>query len=269
MLPEQYGKTAEPTSYPRDHRRHQQDKEKDTSSRGLPPPLISPISDSGKSAKTPEGNLFRPYDKSLTNGLDNEHNVSMPMKYRTKLFESASEVPPKSQTLTEKELHSKEHAQKTLKQESDNVVNHRLHSDKVLTDNERWLPSNLTNHVNPTRSHDKFPSNSYPVKSEQDSVDSNKYSCLQSQGHERLQSRLDFDENRIREARANGTYCSDSDFDDEEELEQRRLDHLMFITTGLPLPLEKSQKKLKYLAILNLTSQDIKRGEIVCISHID
>lgn len=76
----------------------------------------------------------------------------------------------------------------------------------------------------------------------------------------KLRSKLDIEEDKLREARAKGMYSSDeSDFEDEED-EDKRNERLLLVASGPPLPMERSRKKMRYLGQLGITTTANRKG---------
>lgn len=75
-------------------------------------------------------------------------------------------------------------------------------------------------------------------------------------------SKLDLEEQKMRESRLNGSYVSDdSDSEDVTVQDERRRERLLLIANGPPCAIEKSPRKLKFLKHFGLTTNEI-RSEI-------
>ncbi len=80
-----------------------------------------------------------------------------------------------------------------------------------------------------------------------------------------IMSRLDIEEQKIREARQNGTYDSEDEEleeDEEDSKDERKRQRLLLISEGPPLPLEKPRQKMKFLNMFGLTTMDHRKGRL-------
>lgn len=74
-------------------------------------------------------------------------------------------------------------------------------------------------------------------------------------------SKLDLEEQKMRESRLNGSYVSDdSDSEDVTVQDERRRERLLLIANGPPCAIEKSPRKLKFLKHFGLTTNEIRSG---------
>ncbi len=78
-------------------------------------------------------------------------------------------------------------------------------------------------------------------------------------------SKLDLEEQRMREARINGSYHSDEEStsesgDDPTVSDERKKQRLLLISSGPPCKLDRSPKKLKYLNQFGLTTKQQRKG---------
>ena len=71
-------------------------------------------------------------------------------------------------------------------------------------------------------------------------------------------SKLDLEERKLSESRSNGAYCSDSDCDMNSDDDDSRN---LLISSGPPLQLDTSRKKMKLLKELGLTTHRRKKGK--------
>ena len=89
------------------------------------------------------------------------------------------------------------------------------------------------------------------------------YNFLHKEAAPTVISSLDYEEQKIRQARQNGTYESeesDSDNGDEFTKEERHRQRLLLISEGPPLKARKSRKKSTFLNMFRLTTTDNKKG---------
>ena len=249
-----------------------------SSERNGPPPLISPKP--GDLKPKSEGSLFRPFDsKFLTNGYDNQHHEKEKLIHHrgdldTKKLESErgfnvghlpydqkSIFPPSG----EKSLHSSKFGSSTSAFHSldsksvKDLSKHNTDSKNVQSTHSICSPlhhssqkesvpfttlhnSNQTPLIVPAYNAKNFMSSKHLFPESQ--------SCV---------SKLDLEERKLSESRSNGSYCSDSDCDmdceDNEDVKN------LLISSGPPLQLDTSRKKMTLLKELGLTTHRHKKGK--------
>uniref|UniRef100_T1J0M0 Genetic suppressor element-like domain-containing protein n=1 Tax=Strigamia maritima TaxID=126957 RepID=T1J0M0_STRMM len=146
--------------------------------------------------------------------------------------------------------------------ESEERLNSRLFEKKDQTNriaNERHhTPEAVVNNVavNAVNARD---SNSAPVVTSESTFAPAVTNGLEN-GSQQLVSKLDLEEHRLRMSRVNGTCrMESSESDDEENKAEKRRCQLLTIASGPPLKLDQSPKKLNFLGMFGLTTQQNKR----------
>lgn len=244
-----------------------------------PPPLVPPKSYDRdvKPAKTLDNNLFRPFDnKGLSNGVNNSHCVDYS---RSRLDTKICDKADTQSRYSSLDIVKKEHNDVFQKTIADaHSISRTSDSGLIIPDRnkvELTVPQVHRNHLlqqSPERikkemiskpKNDLIP-NHKPNMSLLFPFDDNFRQKLESQV-EHVVSKLDLDEKRLQASRAQGSCSSDSDFD-ESEVEEKRKEKLLLVTSGPPLKLHTPRTKMKFLANLELTSQGRKKGEFgVCM----
>lgn len=230
-----------------------------------PSPLVSPRSQTdshSRSSKHRDSGLFRPFDShQMINGYDNPLPSRMDRENRVCKSEGEDK-----KCATDQQLHDikyeKESRNPTLKSNSSSNAFHSLanHISKLETDAQI-----LSHSVTRDNSHSIVQSGySAPLN-----VPSYNASILQSHFHRSdpllgtqsqiCVSKLDLEaEKRKKSESQTENYCSDSecDFSNEEDNQERQL----LISSGPPLKLDTSPKKIKLLSELGLTTFSNKKG---------
>ncbi|KAK3580302.1 hypothetical protein CHS0354_003535 [Potamilus streckersoni] len=221
--------------------------------------------------KSPEsGGLFRPFDsKHVANSyngiLPNEPEIypgkgdnskssfrigSSPMKQKDNTQDIEKDI--SQDIFSKKESSLSNHIvrlESTLKPE--NLAEHNKDLFISSSNNKELPPLETLNNLNSSKLTDSSSICNFST---------NKESLYESQCGNREYSKLDFEEQKIQEARANGIYCSDSECEEEVMREEERsLQRLLLITTGPPMQLDTSAKKMKLFKAIGLTSHQRRK----------
>ncbi|KAL5021910.1 hypothetical protein ScPMuIL_001065 [Solemya velum] len=240
---------------------------RDTGHHTNPPPLVPPKSHDRdvKPTKPLDNNLFRPFDnKGLSNGVNSSHCVDYSRSRQDNKICDRMDAQSRYSTLDIVKQEHNDVFQKTVA--DSHPISRPSDSGSALLERnkvELTVPQVHRNHLlqSPERikkemisksKNDMIP-NYKPNMSFVFPFDDNFRQKLESQV-EHVVSKLDLDEKRLQAARARGTCSSDSDFD-EGEMEEKRKEKLLLVTSGPPLKLHTPRSKMKFLSNLELTSQ--------------
>ncbi|KAL3858991.1 hypothetical protein ACJMK2_009235 [Sinanodonta woodiana] len=254
--------------------------------------LVNPIKESDKShgqvspklndnqrnsiRKSPEcGGLFRPFDSKHVANCYNGILPNEPEIYPGKGDNSKSSFRIGSSPMKQKD--NTQDIEKDISQEifskkgSSSLSNHivKLESTlKQLPDNLNELNKDLTssssNHkeLSPVEALHKLNSSKLTDSSSICDFSTKNEPFYESQCVNHEYSKLDFEEQKIQEARANGIYCSDSECEEEViQEEERSRQRLLLITTGPPMQLDTSTKKMNFFKEIGLTSQQRRKDQ--------
>ena len=253
-----------------------------SSDRSGPPPLISPKSGELKPNKS-EGNLFRPFDsKFLSNGYDgqfHEHNKlihhrgdedqkkhgdepNRGLNLGHWSHDKKSGVPPGGdKSLYLSKFGSSASAFHSLDRRVPGVdmSNHATDSNNVQSSHSICSPlhhSGLKESLPLSTLHNSHqtPLN-VPAYSAKTLLSNS--NLLESQ---KCVSKLDLEERKLSESRSNGSYCSDSDCDMRSDDNEDHASNIL-ISSGPPLQLDTSRKKMKLLKELGLTTHRHRKGK--------
>lgn len=219
-----------------------------------------------KSGKNSDS-FFRPFDTLLTNGYSGSDVSGEMDKYSSSTQKTDDRKRHHDKTKTshvEPYYHRQSSGELTKtnssngNQNSSSEFSFANYLSQMKQMDMQQSNTNRTNfkHIFP---HQKNSSSSSSQKQQESSSSSShvKKENLESQ----VVSKLDLDEKSLMEKRAQSDYVSESDSESDDSTEERRQVRLMMITTGIPLPLDESKKKLNYFSQLGLTSLRVKKGK--------
>ena len=227
-----------------------------------PPPLIPPNrsshNDLDRTEKTTETGLFRPYDVLLYGYPNHQY----PEQAKTERVNSYNNANSRSNR-------SSEHSVLKPDISNDSSSRHRSSHEEPQFDVNSSICSQVVNKNQPYH-HELSNHYSYFRSGPYDhSLSGHINSVVDASFHippdQNIVSKLDVEERKMRESRLNGTYCSDSEEDEEivAAMEMERKQQLTIIITGPPIPLDTSRNKLRYLKSMGLTTHSRRRGELL------
>ncbi|ESO82761.1 hypothetical protein LOTGIDRAFT_229786 [Lottia gigantea] len=195
-------------------------------SRGQPPPLISPKEPGELTHHRSDTGLFRPFEKESRSS----YPLEIPTVHNRKLEHSVQPL-----KIPQREITQDKH--KNYLGEHDQMRSLHANHDRRENNHDNYSLKRQYNDVNKMKS----------------SEVSNELMPNNKIVHVAV-SKLDKEEARLREARLKGTYHSDDDEEDmdDSEKEEDKIERMMLIRNGPPMPLDKSVNKLKFLSSLGL-----------------
>lgn len=236
----------------------------------------------------PQANLYRPY-QSITNGFERNHftdyerrlmneNILAHDRQMLQTARIQSSRPPASSKDTVDHIASSAVDSKstTLKIPDHvsirNANNHHHPHVSHPTQLPHYQSSNQTAKKQPEveygnhLSYSRHSSSSQPTAPQSHDLRTTDHhtvptSTAVEQSPRLLYSKLDLEEQHLREARINGTYDSDASDaeDDVEDAVERKRQSLLLITTGPPLKLDKTRTKVSFLQQYGLTTQTVRK----------
>ncbi|XP_014770320.1 genetic suppressor element 1 isoform X2 [Octopus bimaculoides] len=226
-----------------------------------PPPLVAPVRSGPNSEtdKNSESGLFRPYDvlhpyRYPSHPYPDSHKAEKINSYDSNSGRSSSNNRSNEQSsLTKHEPPSEGPSrQRNTQEEFQFDINSSICSQVV----NKAHPPELPNHYS-----SYFRSGGFYDRSLSVHINSVVDASFHIFPDQNLVSKLDLEEAKMRESRLNGTYCSDSEEDEEltVAMEMERKQQLCIITTNPPLALDKSPSKMRYLKSMGLTTHSRRR----------